>query len=168
MNCDSLGDDGSIFDKLEKNFIVDLATAGILGLGAMKINGMLGYSESILGISTNPAVIAVQISGFLALVYLLEFKEDHQNDNAGSFQANSSLGNKLDNMAGLDLLTIAALGLNSYVLYSEALSVSISELTEFGGGTQVVMLQASAGLGLVYLMEYFSDKDDDNRRGLGR
>jgi hypothetical protein len=64
-------------DKLEKSAIIDLVTVVVLTYDLYLLYNSLGWNkEDVFGVSGDPTIIAVQITGILVLIYGIEFGID--------------------------------------------------------------------------------------------
>ncbi|MFB6199349.1 MAG: hypothetical protein ABEJ83_00600 [Candidatus Nanohaloarchaea archaeon] len=68
---------------------------------------------------------------------------------------------QLEKMKKIDELAIAALGMNAYVIYTQA-GLNYSELLEPMATTQITFIQASVLLGAIYLFEYMGDEEESS------
>lgn len=66
-----------IVPSLERSAIIDAITFIVLGADSYLLYSSLGYSSSgILSVSTDPKIVAIQVTAFLIAVYVLEFLHD--------------------------------------------------------------------------------------------
>lgn len=68
----------------------------------------------------------------------------------------------LEQMPKIDGLAVGALLLNIYVVFTTA-NLSIQDLTEPMGGDAVTVIQASALVAAIYIIEYMGDEENDSR-----
>lgn len=68
---------GGLMEKLDHSLFVDLLTIGVLGYISWALYSMLEFNQSILQIgSTDPNILALQLSVVLIVIYSLEFLHD--------------------------------------------------------------------------------------------
>jgi hypothetical protein len=76
----------SLTEKLEHSTIIDVLQIGVYGYFGFVAYNNLGYSQGdILGISTNPTVIAVQLAAVLILVNILFMLHDRISGNSDRY-----------------------------------------------------------------------------------
>ncbi len=68
----------------------------------------------------------------------------------------------LEKMPKVDALAVGALLLNIYVVFTTA-NLSIQDLTEPMGGDAVTVIQASALVAAIYIIEYMGDEEQNSR-----
>lgn len=70
-------DSGGIMEKLDHSIFIDLLTIGVLGYISWALYSMLDFGQSIFDIgSTDPNILALQLSIVLIVIYSLEFLHD--------------------------------------------------------------------------------------------
>lgn len=70
----------------EKSTVMDALTVAVLGYDAVLLYNGLGFAQGqVFGVSTNPQVIAVQLTAVLILVYGLEALYDWARSGGDSF-----------------------------------------------------------------------------------
>ena len=68
---------GGIMEKLDHSIFIDLLTIGVLGYISWALYSMLDFGQSIFDIgSTDPNILALQLSIVLIVIYSLEFLHD--------------------------------------------------------------------------------------------
>jgi type IV secretory pathway VirB2 component (pilin) len=73
---------------------------------------------------------------------------------------------QLERMPKLDELAIVALGLNAYVVFTNATISSYRQLLEPMASTEVTIIQASILVAALYAIEYMGDEEDGGRDAL--
>ena len=64
-------------EKLDHSIFIDLLTIGVLGYISWALYSMLDFGQSIFDIgSTDPNILALQLSIVLIVIYSLEFLHD--------------------------------------------------------------------------------------------
>lgn len=63
---------GSLREKIEGSTIVDIMTVAVLGYDFMLLKDTGYGSTNLMQISTQPEIIAAQLTGLLLVVYVLE------------------------------------------------------------------------------------------------
>jgi len=79
-----------------------------------------------------------------------------------SIDIGGSEGSKLDAMPSIDLLTIAVLVLDSYVLYQNVDSFNRDEIFSISSELHIIAVQATFIVTLLYLIEFYADKKARN------
>lgn len=69
---------------------------------------------------------------------------------------------KMEKMPKLDLLAVFALGLNIFVIYSESRINSLQELLEPAASHEIMIIQLSALMAVLFLAEYLGDEEDSH------
>jgi hypothetical protein len=72
---------------------------------------------------------------------------------------------QLEGMPKVDILAVGAIALNIYVVFTIS-GLSIQDLMEPMSGRAVTVIQASALVGAIYLIEYFGDEDSSSSQRL--
>lgn len=68
----SYGSSGGLREKIEGSTIVDIMTVAVLGYDFMLLKDTGYGSTNLMQISTQPEIIAAQLTGLLLIVYVLE------------------------------------------------------------------------------------------------
>lgn len=76
----SYGSSGGLREKIEGSTIVDIMTVAVLGYDFMLLKDTGYGSSNLLQISTEPEMIAAQLTGLLLVVYVLEAIIDSSGD----------------------------------------------------------------------------------------
>jgi hypothetical protein len=73
---------------------------------------------------------------------------------------------QMEKMPKVDLLAIAALGLNIFVIYQLANLASYQELLEPAASHEIMVIQLSAVMAVIFVAEYFGDKESSSNTRL--
>lgn len=71
---------GGLREKIEGSTIVDIMTVAVLGYDFMLLKDTGYGSSNLMQISTQPEIIAAQLTGLLLVVYILEAIIDSSGD----------------------------------------------------------------------------------------
>ena len=74
----------------------------------------------------------------------------------------NSFTKKLERMPQLDSLAVATLALNAYVIYDQASFRSFEALLEPAASNQILIIQLSAVMAVVYLTEFVGDEENSS------
>lgn len=69
---------GSIGSYLEKSALIDLGTILVLGMNFYLLQQNLGFGDSLLEFSKDPAILAAQATGAMMIIYLVETVVDRK------------------------------------------------------------------------------------------
>ncbi|MFB6209116.1 MAG: hypothetical protein ABEJ56_03165 [Candidatus Nanohaloarchaea archaeon] len=78
----------------------------------------------------------------------------------------SSIADMLEKMPSMDLITIAVLGLDAYIIYSQVDRFNRDALFSVSTDMFAIAFQATIALVVINLIEYLHDRKSDSGHGL--